>query len=283
MNLNDISTCLVCQSHDYKVVFAYNEPDPYEHAIGITSEGYWRQWVQCTKCGLYYSRYSRAETALDAIYISAYRDGNASWRVTNTEEMFQRIISLPPEQSETKYRVNWIKSQLHAYWSSDFIEKDPPPYKLLDIGGATGVLAHEFRDDNWLPHVIDPSEEGAFIQEKVGIPYKKEFYQPGLFDDKFDLITMFCVIEHVRDPISLLKLIQEDMKSHSLIYIEVPEAAYFKHRPANDDIFNSCHYWIFSPNTLMGLLDQCGYEVFSMLRTRTLRGAYTLMLMGGLK
>lgn len=246
-------------------------------------EGYWRHWVRCMDCNFYYALYSRPDEAIDKIYISAYRDGASSWREGNVEEVFERIISLPPEKSETKHRVKWIKSQLELLWTTGVVEKSEPPYRLLDIGGATGVLGYEFRDHEWQTQIIDPSEEGMFVQTRYGIPYVRDYYKPGCFGKPFELITLCYVIEHLRDPASLLRLVRMDMKPHSLIYIEVPDAAHFRHRPQEDDIFNSCHLWMFSPEALISLLDRCGFEVFSMLRTKTIRGIRSLMVIGGLK
>ena len=258
-------------------------PNRYERAVGIGSEGYWRHWVRCTDCNFYYSLYSRPDEAIDKIYTSAYRDGASSWREGSAEEVFERIISLPPEKSETKHRVIWIKSQIELLWAAGVVEKCDPPYRLLDIGGATGVLGYEFQDQEWQAQIIDPGEEGLFVQNRCGIPYVKDYYKPGCFGEPFELITLCYVIEHLRDPVSLLRLVQTDMKPHSLIYIEVPDATHFKHRPQEDDIFNSCHLWMFSPEALITLLDRCGFEVFSMLRIRTIRDIHSLMMIAGLK
>lgn len=220
---------------------------------------------------------------MDKIYISTYRDGAANWREGSAEEVFERIISLPLEKSETKIRVKWIKSQFKLLRNAGVVKKGDPPYRLLDIGGATGVLGYEFQDKEWQAQIIDPSEEGKFVQSRYGIPYVRDYYRPGCFGEPFDLITLCYVIEHLRNPVSLLKLVQKDMKSSSLIYIEVPDAAHFRYRPQEDDIFNSCHLWMFSPEALITLLDRCGFEVFSMLRKKTVRGVYSLMMIGGLK
>lgn len=283
MSINGKTTCLICRSEEFRIVHSYDKPDKYELTVGIDSKGYKRQWVQCIKCNLYYSRYSRPENALDHIYVSTYRSGNSSWRSDTTEEIFRRVISLPSDQSETKYRVGWIKLQLETLWNSEFIPRGMSPYRMLDVGGATGVFAYEFRDRDWLAHIIDPSENGTFIQSKFSIPYAQKYYEPGCFVEPFDLITLIFVLEHYRDPISLLKQVRQDMKRQAILYVEVPDAICFRYKSPDDDIFNSCHLWMFAPVTLLKLLDICGFEAFSMQRTRTIRGHYSLMLIGGLK
>jgi len=283
MAINEHRGCLICRSGKYETVFTYDKPDRYERAVGIGSAGYWRKWVRCMDCGFYYSLYSRRDDAIDRLYAFTYRSEASSWRENNVEDVFERIISLPPEKSETKCRVQWIKSQLELLWASGMVEKGSPPYRLLDIGGATGVMAYEFRDHEWRTQIIDPSEQGTFVQTKYGIPYVKDYYKPGCFEEPFELITLCYVVEHLRDPVSFLKLIRADMRPHSLVFLEVPDAAHFTHRSQEDDIFNSCHLWMFSPGTLIALLDLCGFEAFSMVRTKTVRGIHSLMVIGGLK
>ncbi|MHA2282079.1 MAG: class I SAM-dependent methyltransferase [Promethearchaeota archaeon] len=278
----DNNKCLLCQSEDYQVIFSYDEPDLYERAVGVEVEGYWRQWVQCVKCQFYYSRYSRPDDQLDNIYTSIYRSGASGWRNETTEEIFDRIISLPPKLSETKYRVGWIKSQLQNIWSAGFVKKGPTPHRMLDVGGASGVFAYEFRDKHWLPHVVDPSENGSFLQSRFGIPYVQKSYEPGCFDKPFDLITVIFVLEHLNNPVRFLKHVRKDMTADSLLFLEIPDSISFRCKPQNDDIFNSCHLWMFSPNTLLKLLEQVGFQIFSLHRTKTIREHYTLMLLGGL-
>lgn len=276
-------SCMLCGAEEYETICSYTEPDKYERAVGIALEGYKRKWVQCAGCGLYYSKYSRQPDALERIYIADYRAGTSCWRNSTTEEIFNNVVALPPHQSETKQRVNWIKSQIDNFWRGEIIKKGTPPYRVLDIGGATGVFAFEFRDAEWLPYVIDPSRDGSFIQSKYGVPYKQQYYKPGEFEERFDLITLIFVLEHYRDPVSLLQQVRMDMKNDSLLYIEVPDALCFKHKPSDDDIFNSCHLWMFSPVTLSRLLDICGLEIFNLQRTKTIRGHYSLMSLSGIK
>jgi len=275
--------CLICQSKDYRVIFSYDEPDQYEVAVEVSKEGYFRKWVQCKQCGFYYSIYSREKNIIDKVYTSAYRDKNSSWRKDSPEERFKRVTALPEGESETKLRVNWIKKNINNNWEYGLLKQDTPPYNVLDIGGGTGVFAYEFQDTNWVMHVIDPNDDSSFIKTKFHIPLVQDYYKPNSFNCKFNLISLIYVLEHLKDPISLIKDLHNDMTSNSFLYIEVPDAICFKYKQAQDDIFNSCHLWMFSPNTLTPLLDRCGFEIFYLDRIKTKRGHYALMVLAGKK
>jgi SAM-dependent methyltransferase len=273
--------CLICGAKEATIVFSYSQPDQYETAVGVTDDGYFRHWMQCENCGFHHARYSRDPDVLDDLYTSAYRDSNSGWREDSVEETFEKVVALPEHESETKTRVKWIKEQTNEIWDAGLVERGPPPRRMLDIGGATGVFAYEFRDNEWQSHVIDPDSHGSFLQTKLDIPLIESKFEPGRFGFKFDLIALVFVLEHFTDPVGLLRGLHEDLGSEALLYVEVPDHIAFKLKPASDDIFNSCHLWMFGPHSLTSLLGRCGFEVLALNRTRTKRGHYSLMALAG--
>jgi len=251
-------------------------PDSYESAVGITEAGYYRQWVQCQQCSFIYSIYSRPKDALDKLYKTLYRSIGSKWREESSEELFNRIITLPADESETKFRVKWIKEGIENLRQDQLLDKKSPPYNFLDIGGGNGVFAYEFKDADWMPHVIDPDEWGHFM-EKYGIKFIPDYYHSAAFNVKFDLISLVFVLEHLTDPASIIKDLRQDLLPGSLIYIEVPDAICFKRKDSHDDIFNSCHLWMFSPYTLNRFLHLMGFEIVALKRAQTERSHYSLM------
>jgi len=271
--------CQICGCASSKQIFCYKKPDKYELSVGVKpGKGYFRKWVCCTRCGFYYSLYSRDTKILDSIYTLAYRSTASSWRKETPEERFKKIISLPAKGSETKFRIDWIKKSISNIWKDGVLKKGKAPFKMLDIGGGSGVFAYEFRDKNWKSYVIDPNKGSIFLR-KLGIPLVQESYKPGKFRYKFDLISLNYALEHMKNPEKMLKDLSGDMKKNSLLFIEVPDSLCFRHRPCGDDIFNSCHLWFFSPGSMSILLHSCGFEIVKLCRMKTIRGHYALMLL----
>lgn len=275
--------CLICKSDEYRVVFSYDKPDQYEKSLRVREDSYHRKWVQCRQCGFYYSIYSREKNVIERIYTYEYRYKNSPWRKESPEELFKRITALPEEESETKFRVNWLKKNIYDIWKNGLLKKPTHPYNMLDIGGGIGVFAYEFQDAEWAAHVIDPHYDSSFIKARLHIPFIQDYYKPNCFNCKFDLISLIYILEHHSDPVSLLGNLHNDMNKNSFLYIEVPDSICFQHKPAEDDIFNSCHLWMFSPNILTLFLDNCGFEVFSVHRMKTIRGHYALMVLAARK
>jgi SAM-dependent methyltransferase len=256
-------------------IATYEKPDQYEIAVGIKEDFYYRKWVKCYVCTLIFSIYSRSNKAFDYLYEELYRKvGAVPWRKLSTEETFELVLKLPPEKSETIYRVNFIKDKIASLIKSSLYSKKNK-YKLLDIGGATGSFAFAFKDKEWDSTIIDPDDSGKFIKN-YNIEFKKGWFSEKSFNFKFDLISLIFVLEHVLEPSLLLEEIRKSLLPDGLIYIEVPdEIAFYKISPL-DDIFNSCHLYMFNPSSLEMLLSQNNFEIMTMDRTKTHRGHYAL-------
>ena len=271
------STCLLCGDKRFIKIFSYQEPDRYEHAIGVKARGYFRHWVRCLNCSFYYSVYSRPRNFINKIYQSVYRDCAASWRKETAEEIFRKIIALPKRKSETKQRVAWIKNAIGKAWDNSLAKQPKAPFAFLDIGGGAAIFAHEFKDQLWKPYITDPATNNSFVKTKLHIPLIQNFYQPGQFRKKFTFISLIYVLEHLENPITILKKIRKDLTEKSVLYIEVPDSIAFRLKPKDDDIFNACHLWMFDPETLTRLLKECGFEILALKRLKTMRGHFALM------
>ena len=220
---------------------------------------------------------------LEKIYTVKYRDRNSSWRSDSSEEVFEKIVALPTKESETKLRIKWIKENINTVCKQGILKLGPPPYNMLDIGGGTGIFAYEFQDHHWVSHVIDPDKDSGFIKTKLNITYMQDYYKPNIFKDKFNLITLIYVLEHLLDPVCFLKTLHSDMDKNSFLFIEVPDAVCFQCKSSEDDIFNSTHLWLFDPANLELFLDSCGFKIFCLKQTKTIRGHDAIMVLAGQK
>ena len=261
------------------MVFSYVLPDAYELAVGVSSDSYQRQWGRCGDCGFYYARYNRDPEILDRIYEVKYRDSSANWRGLSAEETFTKYSVLTHAESETKQRVKWIKDTVNDGLESQILTWEEEPWRLLDIGGATGLFAHEFNGNGWEPHVVDPSKDGEFIRHSLGISYLKRSYQSGLFNKKFNLIALNYALEHLREPETILRLAHQDLIPGGCLYIEVPDALAFNFKSKGDDIFNSCHLWMFDPVSMVYLLKRSKFDVVRLQRIRTVRNHFALSVL----
>jgi 2-polyprenyl-3-methyl-5-hydroxy-6-metoxy-1,4-benzoquinol methylase len=93
-----------------------------------------------------------------------------------------------------------------------------------------------------------------------------------IFDDiddcseKFDFITMFHVLEHLKDPRLVIKKLSTRLNIGGSIIIEVPNAedallTLYKNKPFSQFTYWSCHLYLFSSVTLRKLLEDSGLKI----------------------
>jgi len=84
--------------------------------------------------------------------------------------------------------------------------------------------------------------------------------------DKYDLITLFHVLEHLPDPRSMLVRVSELLERNGQIIVEVPNAkdallTLYNCEPFTNFTYWSCHLFLFTKETLIRLGEQAGLKI----------------------
>ena len=83
---------------------------------------------------------------------------------------------------------------------------------------------------------------------------------------KYDLLTAFHVIEHLQDPITILKQLASLLKENGKMIIEVPNAndallSIYKNKAFSEFTYWSPHLYLYNPHTLRKLGEKAGLKV----------------------
>ncbi|MGM1054696.1 MAG: class I SAM-dependent methyltransferase [Bacteroidota bacterium] len=110
-------------------------------------------------------------------------------------------------------------------------KKYPEKGNLLDIGAGTGDFLNEAKKRGWKVHGIEPDEEARKRASEKGI--KLSVNSHNFKSGKFDVITMWHVLEHVCDLKSQVIELEHLLKKNGLLVIAVPnyksyDAQYYK-------------------------------------------------------
>lgn len=144
-----------------------------------------------------------------------------------------------------------------------FLKKELKNKKVLDFGCGNGGFLKRSKK-------LAKKVAGIDLQTSMADFYKKNnlevFQDIGQIEDKFDLITMFHVLEHIKDPIELLKRLGESLTPEGQIIIEVPSSddallSIYKNPAFSHFTYWSCHLFLFNEKTLLEVIEKAGFRV----------------------
>ena len=149
--------------------------------------------------------------------------------------------------------------------------------RLLDIGCGYGFFLQGMRSRGWKVEGVEVSEVGRqFALEEWDIHvYPQPLEGLGLPDSLFDVVTLFYVIEHLDDPLALLKEVNRILKPGGLVFLRWPHSTPIIRilGPISRklDLYHTpYHLYDFSPRTMEKMLSLCGFwAIETMIRGNT--------------
>jgi len=141
---------------------------------------------------------------------------------------------------------------------------------LLDIGCGWGEALTFFQEKGMDCYGLEPVPEAVAYARKKGLQVvESQIERIDIFSRKFHVVTMFNVLEHLADPVSVLKMIHNELLiSGGLLIVDVPnEFNAFQltgrdiHQLHDWWVCPPCHLNYFSTDTLCNLLKGVGYTV----------------------
>ena len=100
-----------------------------------------------------------------------------------------------------------------------------PKGTLLDFGCGKGKFGSMAKSKGWQVKCVETAIERADYAKNIyGLVVDTNYYKTGkIFDEDFDVITLFHVLEHLPNPKILLnELIKHNLAKDGLVVIEVP-------------------------------------------------------------
>jgi hypothetical protein len=192
----------------------------------------------CLKCGLVYQSPRMTAGESDAFYAQEYRllyEGSAEPTERNLADQRGRAQSL---HNFTRPIISTIR--LH-----------------LDIGCSVGVLLQFFQQAYTCRSVgIEPNQVHRSHARKHGLDvYPNLDALEKSEEDRFNLITMIHVLEHLPEPVSYLSHLREHLLTQDgWLLLEVPNL--YAH-----DSFEIAHLISYSSHTLRQVLEKAGFDV----------------------
>lgn len=138
---------------------------------------------------------------------------------------------------------------------------------VVDIGCGRGEILHAMRESGWRTLGTEISESSArHAREALHLDVRvcEDVDALGLPEGSADLVLLWHVLEHVRDPARMLGEIATLLRPGGTLIVAVPNAGSLEARLSGPRWFHldvPRHLWHFTPATLTTLLRPEGLEV----------------------
>lgn len=264
--------CPICHAAGLKPFFTYTAPPAGETLFEcFRDRAYYREYRRCRLCG-HLAGY--LELDVTQLYTGDYT--KATYNQDGLRATFERIIRLPPEQSDNGHRVQ----RIHDYLDHGRGRKSArgrAARSLLDIGSGIGVFARGMQQQGWVCTVIDPDPRAvAHAREVIGVKAIRGDFMKLTPPGHFELITLNKVLEHVADPAAMLRKSAGLLSKDGTLYIEVPDAeSAARQGPTREEFFIE-HLHVFSMTSLSMLAARAGCQALRLERLQEPSGKFTL-------
>ena len=200
--------------------------------------------VTCKHCGLTYSRNILRPEFDRQLYVhSASQNSYFDLKRNDAYAAIEKI------------KCQYIVQRIGTYQA--------PPGQFLDVGAGAGRLLWAAKQSGWNTFGIEANAEFAKACHALQVPVVHGFFPESLpAGQRYDVITIIDVLEHLSDPVDFLKTSLDWLSESGLVVIQVPNMDSLIVQLEGSSNTNYCHgHWNhFNTNTLEKLAVEAGLE-----------------------
>lgn len=239
-----MSHCPLCNASD--TVFAMDVRD-----AAVSGEVF--QLADCKHCGLRFTHHPPCETSIVRYYQS------------------DEYISHQQHAKDAVSKLYMLARKFTLQQKRRLIERFSATSKgsLLDIGAGTGAFLHTMQMAGWDVTGLEPADTARdAAQQQFQLSLHPSAHLFELPDARFDIITMWHVLEHVHDLHGYLSKIRRLLKPQGKLFIAVPnvesqDALHYGAGWAAYDVPR--HLYHFSPDSMRCLMERNALKVTAIL------------------
>lgn len=230
--INGMANCPLCDSKKNVIILRTNDKDPRDINIKEIFN-----LVRCVDCSMVFVENMPSKNNIAKYYGSEYYAQNTiSNRIMNKIIMASRLNKIP-------------KGNIRS---------------ILDYGCGNGDFLLKMKQNGLGISGVEFSKDGRDICSKklnAKIFDENEFYE---LKDKFDVVTLWHVLEHIYEPNEVLAKIRKILKEDGALIISVPNIDSLQFKIFGKNTFHldiPRHFVHYSPKTLRMLLEKNGFNV----------------------
>jgi SAM-dependent methyltransferase len=237
--------CLLCGGDGRSVLI--EAPDPHPGARGLRFAV-----VRCGECGLCFTSPRPDRATIGQFYPAGYR---------------------PHRRPRHPERLGHRSSPFAFFLGRPCVERRVLAWhgrgRLLDFGCGGGVFLARMHRQGWHVTGLDVSAAAAAgARAELGVPVLcGTLPHSELEPESFDVVTMWHALEHVHDPLAVLRAAHRLLAPGGRLMVAVPNIASAPFRwfgPAWFGLDLPRHLTHFTPATLRRMLERVGFRVVTI-------------------
>ncbi|MBM9577318.1 class I SAM-dependent methyltransferase [Leptospira sp. 201903070] len=225
-----MKNCYLCNNQTFRV------------RPGVVRDNTSLNILECDQCGLVFL--SGNEHIEDFHYENSGMHG---------DELISEGSWLKENEKDDERRLQFLKPKL--------VNK-----RLLDFGCGIGGFLIKSKAYTELSEGVELELRLQSYFSKVDLKVWKNLEEVLESNEKYDIITAFHVIEHVKDPIAIIKSLTKMLKPDGEIIIEVPSSSdalltLYKSESFSRFTYWSQHLYLFNSETFRVLIQKSGLKI----------------------
>ena len=181
------------------------------------------------------------------------------------------------EDSEKFTREYLIDARFYNEYFEQVIEtirKYKKPTRVLDVGCGVGLFLQKVKANGWNGVGVDMSKPAVTYARNHGLEvHLGRIEQSSFKTETFDVITLFQTIEHLEDPLKILKKLHSLLKVGGVLLITTPSETSFLARILGKFWFgyrNIEHLYFYNKQSLTAMQKKVGFKKIT-IRTESSR------------
>jgi 2-polyprenyl-3-methyl-5-hydroxy-6-metoxy-1,4-benzoquinol methylase len=251
----DLPVCPICRAPDTALYSSGRD-----RLFGLAKGEF--PLYRCRSCGCTFQHPLPDSSSLAAFYPNEYWWAEKSQTGSSVARLFTKM--------EKHYR-EFVTGD-HVRFLEMCARKYPGSGKLLlDIGCGSGTFLHVARSHGFVSHGMDSSASAVEIaRTQYGLVVRNGAIGSDVWGaNRFDIVTMFHVLEHLPDPALGISYAAGLLKPEGILIIQVPnissvQARLFRNAWCGLDVPR--HVINFTPKAVECLLSEMGFEYFQSSR-----------------
>lgn len=206
----------------------------------------------CSRCGNAFVPRDEVPTDLEQLYSKAYFEGEQATGYPGYLRDRELLLR------NFRVRLGWIE------------RSRPPGKRVLDVGAAYGLFLKVAREEGWQASGVEIAPDCALeAAELSGASVACGDFLDVPLQGPYDVITMFDVIEHFRDPVACMKRAHGLLAPGGLLVLETGDIATPYARLLGDRwhfLDPPQHLFYFSLDGMKRVLRDAGFTAFDVHR-----------------